>query len=144
MNRDRLLADLKRDEGAGPIARGRMFPYEDTVGKVTIGWGRNLSDNGISVAEGELLLSNDLDDAVRAGTLYPWYAGLDAARQAAVTNMLFNLGPQKFAKFYNTVQALKTQHYEEAAIYMLESKWAEQVGARARRLADTIRTGEWK
>lgn len=144
MNRDRLLADLKRDEGTGPIKLGRMLPYADTVGKQTIGWGRNLTDKGISVAEGEMLLSNDLDEAIRACMAYAWFVSMDVVRQAAVANMIFNLGPTAFGKFHRTVGAFAQQDYEAAAVFMLESKWADQVGARAIRLAEQIRSGEWK
>ena len=45
-----LIEDLKRDEGF------RSHPYRDTVGKLTIGYGRNLDDVGISEREAEQLL----------------------------------------------------------------------------------------
>ena len=43
--RELLMSMLKRHEGF------RAFPYLDTVGKLTIGYGRNLSDVGISIEE---------------------------------------------------------------------------------------------
>jgi lysozyme len=45
---------LKRDEGL------RLKPYQDTVGKWTIGYGRNLDDRGISKYEAEAMLRNDV------------------------------------------------------------------------------------
>lgn len=143
MNREKLLEELKTDEGTGPMKNGRMFPYQDTEGVLSIGYGRNLRDNGISVDEGEYLLANDLDDAVRHGIVYPWYVTLDVPRQAAITNMLFNLGPKKFSKFSDTIDAMKRKNYELAAVHMLDSLWADQVGRRARRLAEQIRSGVW-
>lgn len=56
--RDDIILDLKLDEGL------RLKPYRDTVGKLTIGIGRNLDDVGISEAEAEYLLSNDLDRTI--------------------------------------------------------------------------------
>ena len=34
-------------------------PYLDTVGKVTIGYGRNIGDNGISLEEAQIMFNND-------------------------------------------------------------------------------------
>lgn len=52
-----LIDQLVRDEGL------RLHPYIDSVGKLTIGVGRNLTDMGISQAETEMLLSNDIANA---------------------------------------------------------------------------------
>ena len=49
-----LLRLLTRHEGRRP------FPYLDTAGKLTIGVGRNLTDRGLSSAEIDLLLANDI------------------------------------------------------------------------------------
>ena len=38
-----------------------LHPYQCTSDKTTIGCGRNLTDNGISSAEAEMLLANDMD-----------------------------------------------------------------------------------
>ena len=49
-----LHDELVRDEGV------RLKPYRDTVGKLTIGTGRNLDDMGISEVENAMLLDNDI------------------------------------------------------------------------------------
>jgi len=148
VSRERLVADLKRDENTGPLKNGRMFPYPDSVGVLTIGWGRNLKDKGISLAEGENLLSNDIDEAVHALYLYPWYQAADPVRQAAYTNMMFNLGPARFKKFRDlraaAEQAIRDpRKYEDVAVAALDSRWADQVGARALRIAEMLRSGVW-
>lgn len=51
---ERLKQDLVRDEGK------RLKPYKDTVGKLTIGVGRNLDDVGISESEAMALLDSDI------------------------------------------------------------------------------------
>lgn len=144
MNRERLLAELKLDEGSGPAQYGRLLPYRDSVGKLTLGYGRNLSDKGVSLTEAEALLSNDVDEAVRSCCAYPWFEPLDVVRQAALTNMMFNLGGTKFKQFTDTIKALARKDYEAASMHMLQSRWASQVGARARRLAEQVRSGVWK
>ena len=54
-----LIADLKemliKNEGM------KLHPYQCTSDKTTIGVGRNLTDNGITSAEAEVLLANDMD-----------------------------------------------------------------------------------
>ena len=130
MNRAQLIADLTRDEGL------RLKPYKDTVGKTTIGIGRNLDDVGITKAEAEYLLENDIDKvAAQLTARLPWWQGLDEPRQRAVANMAFNLGIDGLLKFTATLAALRAGDNKAAAYHALNSKWAEQVGARAQRIA---------
>ena len=130
-----IVAILKRDEGV------RLFPYKDTVGKWTIGVGRNLDDVGLSMDEVEYLLSNDLKRTEMEARKFDWYAGLDEVRQAVVLSMIFNLGPTRFRGFANTIKSIAAGNYADAARRMLQSKWATQVGDRAVRLAKMMRTG---
>jgi lysozyme len=131
-----LVDILKRDEGV------RLFPYKDTVGKWTIGVGRNLDDVGISLDEAEYLLRNDIRKVEADARKYPWYAGLNDARKAVVLSMIFNMGAEGFAGFKNTIASIAAGNYEDAASRMLRSKWSSQVGNRAVRLAAMMRTGE--
>ena len=133
-----LVDMLKRHEGV------RLFPYHDSVGKLTIGVGRNLDDSGISMDEAEFMLTNDIHHV--QGELrrtYPWFNLMLAARQDAVTDLAFNVGIAGFAKFAATIAAIKRADYEGASRHMLASKWAEQVGKRATDLAAMMRTGEY-
>jgi lysozyme len=131
-----LVSLLKRDEGV------RLFPYRDTVGKWTIGAGRNLDDVGISPDEVDYLLRNDIRRAEVEARKYPWYAGLNEVRKAVILSMIFNLGAAGFAGFKNTHASIAAGNYEDAASRMLMSKWASQTGNRAIRLAQMMRTGE--
>lgn len=130
-----LIAELSRDEGR------KLKPYIDTVGKTTIGVGRNLTDVGISDAECDALLQNDIGRAVAwLDRNLPWWRGLDPVRQRVIVNMAFNMGGGLLT-FVNTLAAMKRGDYAAAADGMLASKWANQVGARAQRLAQMMRTG---
>lgn len=131
-----LMAELKRDEGV------RLKPYRDTVGKLTIGVGRNLDDKGISLSEANILLVDDIEE-VTAGldAELPWWRDLDGVRQRVLVNMCFNVGIQKLLTFRNTLAATKAGDYLRASQQMLESKWATQVGPRATRLAAMMRDG---
>jgi lysozyme len=130
-----LVDLLKRDEGV------RLFPYRDTTGHSTIGVGRNLDANGLSMDEVEYLLANDIRKCEEEARKYPWYCELNDARQAVVVSMIFNLGPKGFAGFKNTIADIAAGNYESAASRMLQSKWATQVHNRAIRLAAAMRTG---
>ena len=49
-----LIEQLKRHEGK------RLFPYHCTANKLTIAYGRNLDDVGVTEEEAELMLVNDV------------------------------------------------------------------------------------
>jgi len=51
------------------------------------------------------------------------------------------LGPSGFRSFKRMRQALDDRDFERAACEMLASRWAEQVGDRAQRLAAMMREG---
>lgn len=134
-----LNDQLRRDEG------WRAYPYLDSVGKVTIGYGRNLSDVGISPEEGAWMLANDIKAASIAVESYlPWTAALDPIRQAVLINMALNMGIKGLAGFTQMLGKLQSGDYAGAAQEMLNSRWATQVGDRARRLSTQLETGEWQ
>jgi lysozyme len=134
-----IIEQLRRDEGV------RLKPYTDSVGKTTIGIGRNLTDVGISQDEASFLLKNDIDKATeQLAANLPWTSELDDARHGALVNMVFNMGIHGVMGFKNTLAHIQAGEYDQAAEGMLASKWAEQVGPRAQRLAIQMRTGEWQ
>lgn len=137
--RAHLIDQLVREEGL------QLKPYHDTVGKLTIGIGRNLDDVGISHDEALLLLNNDIDRASAAlRSRFPWVINLDDTRQAVLIDMAFNMGVVTLAKFTDTLAHIQSGDYVAASQAMLDSTWAKEVGMRAIRLAEQMRTGEWQ
>jgi lysozyme len=133
---DLARAQLKADEGV------KQFPYRDTVGKLTVGCGRNLDDVGLSDDEINYLLNNDLFRAEKtARALFAGFDRLSDARKAVLVNMAFNLGQTRLAGFQRLREAVKELDWEQAAAEMLDSRWAKQVGQRAIRLANQMRQG---
>lgn len=134
-----LTAMLIKHEGL------RLKPYKDSVGKLTIGVGRNLDDRGISQDEAMILLNNDIRDH-RADALnkYPWLAHLDSVRQDVIVDMVFNMGIERFSSFHLMLTALEQGDYAHAADEMLNSKWAKQVGLRASELSQMMRSGQYQ
>lgn len=144
MNSVRSLIELH--EGRVPYA------YQDSLGFWTIGVGHlidrrrggRLPDHII-----DALLDYDIEkhrDELFAAQ--PWVRDLDPVRQAVMIDMAFNLGLEPFdgdgfKDWPITLKAIRERRWDDAAKAMLASKWATQVGARAVRLADMMRTGQW-
>ena len=134
-----LKDQLLRDEEL------RLTPYTDSVGKLTIGVGRNLTDKGISFQEAQLLLTNDISAATAdLQAALPWTAMLDNVRKGALLNMTFNLGIGGLLEFHDFLARMERGDFPGAAGAMLDSLWARQVGARATRLSIQIEKGEWQ
>jgi len=136
-----LYEQLIRDE------RLILHAYPDSEGFWTIGVGRMIDlrkGGGISHDEAIFLLQNDvLHVTGQLAETFPWTQALDEARRGALLNMAFNMGIHGLAEFHHMLGALEQADYETAAQEMLSSKWAQQVGARAERLAEQMRTGQW-
>jgi len=131
-----LRAQLVKHEGL------RLKPYKDTVGKWTIGVGRNLSDVGISEAEASYLLDNDIRKAVDdASTLVENFETLNDTRQHVLIDMAFNLGRSRLSKFRLMLAAVEAGDFKKAADEMVNSRWYLQVGPRSARLELMMRTG---
>lgn len=142
-----ITEQLKRDEGEV------LEVYPDSLGIRTGGVGRNLEAHGIdwpigtpiSKAQSDLWL---LEDSAKASAEVdehlPWAKELDEARHGVLVNMCFNMGIGGLLGFKHMLDDCKAGNYDGAAGHMLQSKWAEQVGARAQRLATQMITGEWQ
>lgn len=138
MDKNRLLSHLCKHEGL------RLKPYRDSVGKLTIGVGRNLDDVGISAAEAMTLCLNDIEEASEElDRQVPWWRSLNDARQEVLCEMRFNMGWPRLAGFRKFLLAAEAGDFEAAAHEMLSSQWAAQVGKRAVTLADATRKGSF-
>lgn len=131
--RDALHTALIRDEGL------RLKPYKDTTGHLTIGVGHNLDAKGITLAQAMEWLDEDMDQAESEMLKWiPWAASLSEPRQGVLINMIFNMGIYNVLEFKRTLAHVQAGRFAEAAKGMLDSKWAEQVGNRAIRLAKVM------
>lgn len=132
-----LMASVKFHKGY------REKAYLDSVGVWTIGYGTNLQSLTIDKSLAELWLSRSLEDAETGAETLPGYAHLNSARQAVLIEMVYNMGLPTVRKFVNTLAAVAEGRYDDAANGMRASRWATQVGKRARRLAMQMETGEF-
>ncbi len=135
-----LVEQLKRHEGT--IKHGAWHRvYVDSVGKRTIGYGRNLDDKGLADDEAEFLLYNDVEDALKDAHILHFYAELSENRKQVIANMVFNMGLTRVLGFKRMIAAIDAGDFEEAARQMLDSRWAAQVFGRAQELAKMMREG---
>jgi lysozyme len=109
---------------------------------MTIGYGRNLHDKGISQEEADYLFDNDFDDCQRELSTCSWYTDQPEGVQAALMNMCFNLGFPRLLGFKRMIAALKANNRTLASQEALNSKWATQVGQRAKDVAVMLREGK--
>ncbi|KML56363.1 lysozyme [Burkholderia cepacia] len=131
----KLKAELTRDEDR------RYRIYTDTVGKVSGGIGRNLTDKGFRDNEIDLMYQNDIAETEAwLDRNLSWWRSLDPVRQRVLMNMAFNM-QGKLLGFRNFLGAAQRSDWSTAAAEMLDSLWARQVGDRAKRLASMMRSG---
>ena len=137
MDLNTMRALLTLDEGV------RLRPYVDTVGKLTIGIGHNLTDDGISAAVANLLFVEDLAKAqVVLQEVFPSWQMLDPVRQVALVDLAFNLS-HRLSEFETFLLCLKEGVYDHAADALVHSLWYNEVGVRGPRIVAMIRTGQW-
>jgi lysozyme len=134
-DRQRLVHQLVLHEGE------RLKPYIDTVGNVTIGIGRNLTDKGISSDEAFLLLDHDIDECIRDLTTFAWFSALDDVRQRVIVDVRFNVGASGFRGFQKMIHALAIDDLATASSELLASVAAKQNAVRYGQLARMLQTG---
>lgn len=119
--------------------------YVCPAGELTVGVGHRVlptdnlkPDDRISLRQAGEFLHNDLSIAIRdAQELFgrAFFDSLSEKRQHALIDLLFNLGKTRFSKFARTIDAIKKHDWKRAHDELLNSKYATQVGRRAKRNA---------
>jgi lysozyme len=149
IDKQRLREQLKKHEGV------RRFVYDDATGKLigegcfvrgvpTIGVGRSLSTRGLDDTEIEFLLDNDINDCIATASKFRWFDTLDPVRQAAVVELVFNLGLTRLSGFKKFLNFMNEHRYAHASDELIDSLWARQIGpARSGAIASMVRTGVW-
>lgn len=147
MDKDEIKKLIEKHEGR------ESKVYKDTEGHPTIGVGFNLDradarqkiealgldydkvrSGEVSLDKGQIdsLRDADVDHAIEAARdNVSNFDGLSDNRQAALTDMAFNLGSEGLSKFKNTIDAVESGDFEKAAEEMADSQWAGQVGNRS-------------
>lgn len=149
MNEARLIASLVVDEGI------RLKVYDDATGKPivpgsvvighpTIGIGRALDTKGCTEQEAYQWCSNDIEEkknGLVAGI--DFWPQLDDVRQNVLIEMAFQMGVTGLLAFHGMLGAMKAQDWRSAADAGLDSAWARETSARARKLMTMLASGAW-
>ncbi len=118
----------------------KHFPYIDTVGKITIGIGYNLTERGLDQIWINTQYQNDVQYFYNQLSEFSWFNTLNSDRQIVLIDMAF-MGWKRFLEFNNLISALSEGDFKEASEAMLNSKWAEEVKGRSATLAEAMLTG---
>lgn len=135
INLDALRCQLVQHEGL------KTATYKDSVGLLTGGIGHLLRSNEISqfplgtqlsTSQIETWYSADSAAAISiAQDLFSTvWTDLSSIRKRAVTDLAFNLGKAKLAKFVNFCAAMRAKNYQLAGQELRNSVWYGQVGRR--------------
>ncbi len=134
MNINRLNELIKKHEGL------RLKPYQCTADKTTIGYGRNLTDKGITEEEAVRMLEHDLAGcAADLESIFPnHFQSLPENIQTVLMDMRFQLGYTGFRRFKKMIRAVHVDDPAEMIRQMKDSKWYHQVPSRAEDLIRMI------
>ena len=133
-----LVGELLHDEAY------RTHSYKDTKGYWTIGIGHMLGKDqrysNVTWTHEQIITTfmRDINESIyQTRKQIHTFDSLSDDRQRIMVNMMFNLGPYKFAGFKNMVRAVNSLNYQQTHVEMLDSKWAKiDVPNRANRLAN--------
>lgn len=118
-----------------------LLPYEDTAvpPRITIGYGRNLSDVGISQEEADILFNSDLKVALEECEEFYWgFSDYPQEVKIVLVDLMFNMGRPTMEGFVKFNQALKEDNYRECAKELEHSRYYHQTGRRAQRNIDLL------
>lgn len=119
----------------------RTHPYTDTVGKVTIGVGWNLTDRGLPEHMLNELFGLSMMEAeeIAERTFRDVFPLLTDSQRAALAELAFNLGEPRLRSFKRFRARMLERDWPGAQVELLDSKWAQQVKRRrAQRIAKMI------
>ena len=143
MNIDKLREQLKIDEGV------KYEVYRDHLGYPTFGIGHLVVEGdeehgkpvGTPVSEDRVnaVFESDVQKFVsESKKVFPNLDDLPEEAQQVIVNMCFNMGAPRLSKFKKFIAAVNDGNWSTAAVEMMDSRWATQVGKRAERLRDRV------
>jgi lysozyme len=142
-----FCAELRRDENSSAA----IYMDDATPPNPTIGVGHNLNASPlpdgwtIPLTQSQIQQLLILDIQTKAfkplNQFLPWWNTLDDVRQRIFANMAFNEGIGHLLGFKLMLAAVQSKNWAGAASEMENSLWYKQVGQRAIRLCEAMKTG---
>ena len=139
-----LISDLKMEEALRLVA----YPDPKSGGAPwTIGYGhtgREVHPGLVwTQTEAETALAGDVGATIRGlDTAIPWWRSLDDLRGDVLIDMAFNMGVHELLEFHAFLALVKAGSFNHAALDMMSTPWAHEVGRRADRLERQMATGK--
>jgi lysozyme len=129
-----LEAEIANDEGF------RENVYRCTAGKLTIGYGYNLTA-GMPQDEALILMRYRLSKIdYELQRRFKWYNDATDEQKRALINMAYQMGVPGLSRFSKMLSACAADDWDLAAEMALDSKWAHTDSpARAKRVAEMLR-----
>ena len=145
MNIEELRDQLKIDEGV------KYEIYNDHLGYATFGIGHLIVEGdeehgkpvGTAVSEERVnaIFEEDVQKYIsESKKVFPNLDDLPETAQQVIVNMFFNMGAPRLSQFKKFIAGVNKGDWPTAAIEMMDSRWANQVGDRATRLRNRILT----
>lgn len=102
----------------------KLKVYQCPKGVLSIGYGRNLEDRGITPLEATSMLERDLlDTKLELEDSIKFFHKLDDVRQNVLIEMAYNMGVPHLLEFKNTLKFMEKGDFINASKEMLDSKW---------------------
>lgn len=154
MSHSDLLESVERNEGY------RASPYKDTEGLFSVGIGRCLETNpltgeewkhlleahqlsvSISKAGADWLMLRQIDATeLECSRAFDFWPELDEVRREALVEMAYQMGMERLLGFKKMLAAIRSKNWPVVNAEALDSRWARQTTARAKRTARQLSTG---
>lgn len=129
---------LRIDEGKRPRPYdcGTNQPIKAAIGHVTIGYGHNLDAKPLSDRVMEIILEEDIADALIEAKSYiddkSVWESLSDNRKLAILNLCFNIGYGGIKQFVKLRRAIFEKDWKQAGLELQNSLWARQVDTKNR------------
>ena len=139
MNIERLIEQIKKDEGFTPVATwdNEQFSY---------GYGCKAPYEGAIISEEKayILLNDEVLNAMKdfMDIYSDCQDNINDVRAEALCNLVFNIGKTKLLKFRKMNKAIRSNDWTTAAYEAMNSNWYKQVGKRAVRICKELASGE--
>lgn len=120
-----------------------QFPVNQNNGDITIGFGRNLKNQGIAYDEAEGLLIHDLAVLKKQLLKFNWFTEQPESVQIALHHLAYSMQFHKLLTQQEFLRFMRDKNYTSAAMLLLEFEWAKIRQKQAKDIANEIRQGRY-
>lgn len=134
----------------------REKPYLDTLGYPTVAGGIKIGPQGASLANytfsvpraigdawKQVIVNNTIAEMQNYQNIAAALKQCNPAREDILISMAYQMGVPKLSKFAKALLFISNADFINGSKEMLDSVWARQTSARARRHAEVMRTGTY-